>query len=135
VGHLVFREFFGFSSNLPKWLDEGVAVWGEDVKHVEVGNLIQPQYLSEESIPFESFLTMNNYPASPALFYAQSYSVVKFLVTQYPTKNFIKFIKALSLQQPLQVALSGAFEDEFLDVGDFEATWKEWLIQESNQRS
>lgn len=127
VAHLVFREFFGFSSNLPKWIDEGVAVWMEDKKHVKVGYLAQASKLASKSIPFDQFLFLNHYPSEPALFYAQAYSLVNFMVTRYGSDRFIKFIKELSLQKPLALSLDKAYQDEFLDLGDFEAVWKSWL--------
>lgn len=127
TAHLVFREFFGFSSNLPKWLDEGVAVWMEDRRHVEVRQLIEPQNLEKQSIPFEVFLYMKTYPQNPALFYAQAYSVVRYLVNRFGSSKFVAFVKELSLNEPMGTALLKSYPEEFLDLSDFEQLWKEWI--------
>lgn len=127
MAHLVFREFLGFSQNLPTWLDEGVAIWQEDTKHVEIEKIMTLWKLENRAIPFQQFLFLKNYPPEPSLYYAQSYSIVEFLVTSYGSKKFVDFAKALSLQQPLSKALVLAYHDEFLDVDDFEQTWKSWM--------
>lgn len=127
VAHLVFREFFGFSSNLPKWLDEGVAVWMEDKLHLEVGLFTQPRHLRENYLPFREFLTLNVYPENPVLFYAQAYSVTTYLLKTHGRKVFIEFIKELSLDHPLQQALNVAYPNQYLDIEDLEHAWASQL--------
>ncbi len=132
VTHLVFREFFGFSQNIPKWLDEGVALWTEDVTPVEMEEIVYKSALTGELIPLELYFYIQEYPKNPALFYAQAYSLVQFLIKQYGIGQFIQFIKSLSLNNPLEASLLDVYSNEFLDLLDLEVIWKAYLMVPSS---
>lgn len=128
VTHLVFREFFGFSANIPRWLDEGVALWMEQKRPLEMQQVVRVSSAKGELIPIELYLRIKEYPRNPLLFYAQAYSLVDYLTTRYGVSKFIKFIKLLSIEIPLEEAFLQAYSDEFLDLADFELSWHDWLL-------
>ncbi len=44
IAHLVFRDFIGFKSDIPLWLDEGVAQWQERWKRAQLKQKIKENF-------------------------------------------------------------------------------------------
>lgn len=118
--HLIFRQRVGFdNAQVPLWLDEGIALWQEQgnrggildqvvTKRLGEGQLMKVANLSEIS-EGEITTSWKSPEVAISTFYAQSYSLVKFLIDQYGEAKFIQFVRELSNGRTLDQALQKGF--------------------------
>lgn len=112
-------------SDLPTWLDEGLSMYAE-------GELLPEQALSlmntaEEGLLFSVKSLASAFPADPSqarLAYAQSYSLVEFLVKSRSRDSMIAFLQAFSDGLAYEEALKGVYG---LDVEGLDRAWREYL--------
>lgn len=126
--HLVFREFFGFSPNIPKWMDEGVAIWMEKDDPAELNQVIQAAAKQNKCIPLKVYFYIQDYPQNPTLFYAEAQSLVRFLINRYGVGDFINLVKLLSSEKTIEPAILEVYSKEILDIEDLDEIWKESLL-------
>lgn len=77
---------------IPRWFDEGLAVCQELPEERE--RLVQPLLRSSHRFSTRQLFQMRDYPRDIALFYAQSYSLVDFLVTRHGERELLRFLEA-----------------------------------------
>lgn len=114
--HIYYDGFFEPSST-PRWLSEGFAVYVQSLYQTpqenEWLNVFRLKFAKEEYIDFEDFLsvkTLDGYDKPDvAMWYAQSYTVVKFLFEHYGKDGFYQFSKNLKEGQPLGRAMFRAY--------------------------
>lgn len=130
IGHIIFREFVGFNNQaVPIWLEEGVASYQEDLKNPEL-NLILKKSLSDNSfIDFSKLNTLNplllNSKEEVVLFYAESVSIVGFLIKEFGSDRFAVFCQDLRDKKNLIRAISGNYPFSTLkELGD---TWQGYI--------
>ncbi|MFC1961978.1 peptidase MA family metallohydrolase [Chloroflexota bacterium] len=112
--HLVIHQIiFSAYGNLPTWLDEGLAMNGEGkLEDFFVASLnqaiVNDALLSVRSIasPFSA------YAEESALAYAESYSIVKFLVDNYGKEKMFTLLK--TYQE------GSSYDNAFIEVYDFD---------------
>jgi hypothetical protein len=110
---------------LPTWLDEGLAMYAE-------GDL-EPVYVAElnEAIESDTLISVqslsSSFPADPdlaSLSYAESYSLVEFILDQYGEEKMTQlidiFAEGASYDSALQEALG-------VDTDGLEDAWRAWL--------
>jgi hypothetical protein len=134
LAHLLFREFVGFENpEVPRWLDEGVAQYAEADRReaaltVMQQGVIQGRYLSLDDL---SRLAVNTAHGGVAqTFYAQAATLVHFLIHQYGAHRFIEFCSKLRDGYDLERALSFATSSSLQSLGDLEAAWRQFLLQQ-----
>ena len=125
--HIIFREYVGFGSNVPLWLDEGVATFMEKKKKVY---LIKRQLIKlnktdslfslEELTGIGRVTTFSQEQAGT--FYIQSFSLIHFLINRFGKDYFAKFCYALKQGRSLERSLSFAYDIRTLD--DLESKWR-----------
>lgn len=101
ISHIVFASELG-DFTPPLWVDEGIAVLSEkaDMKLAHQKRLDQlferGRWLSAEQL-----MTMKNYPDEDLrdLFYAESVSLVEFLVRHRGAREFIEFVRTASSKE------------------------------------
>lgn len=95
IAHLVFRDFLGFRTEAPLWLEEGVAMWFETGRREDVRQFVLKLREEEELFPLESLTGMSvaslNDGRRALAFYAQASSIVGFMISRLGSDAFRKF--------------------------------------------
>lgn len=129
LAHIIFREFVGHRKDLPLWLDEGVAGVQEEAKLAEhlrkATNLIKRGVY----IGLKDLSEIRDYSlVVPQVFYAESCSLVNFLLEKYGKDKFLDFSRALRDKADWQDALERCYQ--FRNQGEFETQWKEYYLRQ-----
>ena len=133
LGHIIFREFIGFKARIPAWFEEGVAMsqekarrWGahDTVRQAIADGTFKP--LAELSI---TSLRRKTSKELVNLFYAESASVVNFLISEYGQQRFVRFCRKLKEGGPFSWALDSVYV-RFKDVNDLNDAWVRYLNNE-----
>ncbi len=130
MGHIIFREFVGFDNyKVPIWLDEGVASY-QEVFRRSIANKIVKEALEKNTFMDLEKLSKFNPPLVQDselvnLFYAESLSIIDFLIKEFGSDNFVLFCQNLRDKQDLDRALSSAYP--FKDTKELGRAWQEYL--------
>lgn len=123
LGHMVVNQLtFGpYEATMPTWLNEGMAMYAEGgidaVQEVSLQRLAaagKTISLRSLSSPFSAL------PAEAALSYAQSYSVVNYLVKNYGKEKLVKLFSAFKTGATADGALMDVYQ---LDQDSLYAAW------------
>jgi len=153
--HLIFRDFVGFKSDIPLWLDEGIAQWEEyELKNKRLymlrqqasQNILLPiktmidldirtvktkQKIKINAMPLENgqipLLEMDG-KALVHIYYLQSFSLVGFLMERYGADNFVVFSRQLRDGKPMNDALKFAYPQQLGSIDDLEKKWKKYIL-------
>lgn len=129
--HLIFRDYVGFSGQIPLWLDEGVAQWEEPAKREIVKQAMQEVLKKGEALPLKTLTEtdVRNWTDSGKVtaFYIQAMSIVDFLVTRFGAGDFIAFCRQLRDGKSFQEALMFSYPTAIRDLSDLEGKWKSYL--------
>ncbi|MCP4653162.1 MAG: hypothetical protein GY858_07255 [Candidatus Omnitrophica bacterium] len=135
--HIIFREYVG-NAQLELWLDEAIAVYvenkyGQDVNsyllsHVKKA-LIRDQHIKFNDLRKITALTLDTSSQDRvSLFYAQSFSVVHFLIKRYGRDRFAYFLFFLKNGKNFESALSRGFAS-LSSADDLEKKWKKFYLE------
>lgn len=132
LGHIIFREFVGYKSQLPLWLDEGVAMyqekarrWGstKDVQEALAnGTFLSLQQLTDLQLSNNSDQNLVN------LFYSEAASIVYFMITQLGEYRFVNFCRELKEGNSMEEALKVAYV-RFSNLDALNKAWVDYLKQ------
>lgn len=130
MGHIIFREFVGFdNSAIPFWLDEGVASYQEKPKRVTSDGIVKDAIQNDKFINLERLSSLNPQVIEDAelvnLFYAESLSLIDYLIKEYGQDNFVLFCQALRDKKDLAGALAYAYP--FRNTQDLSRKWEIYL--------
>jgi len=131
LAHIIFMEMVGFNNPaVPLWLHEGVATYQERNTYSSVNSdlaarIRQGGFLGLEAL--NKFNVKNASTQEVELFYMESYSLVKYLVSAFGKDAFVDFCRNLRDRRNLMVALSGAYS--FKSFEDFEESWKSYILK------
>lgn len=135
IGHLIFREFIGHKRRIPQWLSEGVACYLERERSSErlvmAGNALGAgEFIGLGDLEKQGTLHVS---AKPDIFYAESASLIEFLVRTYGRDNFIGFCRKLRDLRADQ-NWESAFKDvyKFKRFSDLNEHWVKFLSGFSN---
>jgi len=129
--HIYFDSFFGDSNPNPLWLSEGMAVFIQ----VERANSY-PRWLKENlailknggGFKLEDLVRIENLDdaddRSVKLWYAQSYSLVYFMMRMKQGDSFYRFCKNLKDGQYVSRALYGAYGNPYNKLSALEVVWR-----------
>ncbi len=132
--HIIFREYVG-KNTLPLWLDEGVATYMED-KH-SGGHYrrylknISRKISDDTYIPIDELAQMSSQVLALKkkdyvdLFYAESFSVVNFLITKYGRNNFSRLFSYMAKGLSAKDSLAEVYFD-FRKFEKLEILWKKF---------
>lgn len=128
MAHLIFREFIGLKNHeIPKWLDEGLAVAQEAKKRSHFDNVVR-QMIKEKS--WTPFREMNGghslkgvFSDEAVRFYAQAQSMVRFLLAFASAERFEGLCRDLRDGCSLDEALRKNYPKDFRTVEMFESKW------------
>jgi hypothetical protein len=127
IAHLIFRDFVGFESDIPGWLDEGVAQRQEASKQEVVDYYVWQLARARKLWPLE-YLTradpgMIQDPDEARTFYIQAASVVSFLIDKHGASSFIHLCRQLRDGKTLDEALQFTYPTKMRDLNELEEAW------------
>lgn len=133
LGHIVFREFIGFDNQLvPVWLDEGVASSFEKGRAALAGKIIKPAIADDTFIPIQNLTMLNpqlmqdNQKVN--LFYAESISIIHYLIKEFGKDNFIIFCQRIRDGKNLAESLRSTYN--FNNLDELNISWKKFVENE-----
>ena len=97
LSHIVTRRAVkGPFSNLPAWLEEGVAVYGQSQSLADMKSALDAAIKSNRPFTIRSLssASVGEGGGTVSLFYGQSYSVVRFLIDEYGEAKFRDLLAA-----------------------------------------
>lgn len=126
IAHLIVKDFIGFEKSLPLWFDEGIAQQQETPDAAEEEGMTR---LAKDGqyIPFDIFQNLDIRQETDefkvAVFYAQSRSVVEFLIRVYGQESFQRFCINLRDGMDFAEALGHAYPATIDSVATLGAKW------------
>lgn len=130
LGHIIFREFVGFKSSIPLWLDEGVAMFQEKAKRWGANQEVQKAIREGKFIPLRQLTNTRLSNQTPqeviSLFYNESASVVYFMITEMGRFRFLNFCQNLQRGHSLESALKLTYI-RFSNIDDLNKAWLKYL--------
>jgi hypothetical protein len=132
MGHIILREFIGLEPEVPLWFEEGVAMYQEKAKRFGANRVVKNAVENGEFIPLKQLTNMRLYSDSPPqtleLFYAESASVVYYMISQLGEHNFVRFCRALKDGKSFTDALKDVYV-RFRNLDDLNRSWLNYLEQ------
>ncbi len=118
VGHLTFSCL----SDVPTWLNEGLAVWGEGGLDPASQQRLESAIQSDDLISLRALSAgFSEVPDKADLSYSQSYSVVRFLIEEYGKEKMTDLLIALRDGHTIDEALESVYG---LSVEGLEDAWR-----------
>ena len=129
--HLIFREFVGFDSDIPLWLDEGIAQWEDKSNREKALKLARRLYRRGELMSLETLTNTDVRSATSGRraveFYAQSVSLVGFMITDHGATRFRKFCGHLRDGKTIEDALRFTYPSSMRNLKQLETAWLKTL--------
>lgn len=132
VSHEMFHIFLGNSidkksgKKLPRWFNEGTALWYSsginEIFSYNYQNSLQTAFLNDSLINFDYI--EDSFPSNQeamTLAYAQSLSIIDFLVKNYGEEKFWKLIKNMTKYESFYDSFQNTYN---IDFYSFQKTWK-----------
>lgn len=127
MAHLMVWDYIAQGKSLPVWFEEGVAQLEESGKADVVQDAMRPVVTSGKFIPMDSFnlmtITGEKEEIKVSLFYAQSLSVVLFLIQKYGSDAFHRFCHELRDGKSFENALDRAYPSAIRSMADLQDHW------------
>ena len=131
IGHLILHDFVGFSTFLPLWFDEGVAQLQEKDKKGLADQFIKPLAKQRSHVPFKLLMYWDIRKESDAqkvkIFYAQSVSIVDFMIKNYGSSAFGNFCRNLKEGKTMEEVLRSTYTGTIDSVENLEKRWVEYM--------
>jgi hypothetical protein len=130
LGHIIFREFIGNDNRgIPIWLDEGVASYQENLKYRRAASLVKEAIKANKFIDLEELSSLNPQKIEDNevvnLFYAESISIIDYLIKEFGKDDFIFFCQNLRDKRDLKKAI--AYVYPFRDLEELNYAWEKYL--------
>ena len=122
---LVGRNAFTCIGFIPTWLNEGLAVYNEGPLDQSMQAQFDIALRDDTFFPVRTLGgNFSEIPEKALLSYAQSYSVVKFMIETYGQEKMSELLGALSSAEPVDTALQDIYG---FDIDGLDAAWRESL--------
>lgn len=130
LGHILFREFVGVDTDIPAWFEEGVAMYQERARRLGAHTQVKEAIANETFIPLpelhETVLRYGTDPEIVQLFYAESASVVYYMITEMGKTRFVRFCRELEEGKRFEWALKDVYV-RFRDLEQLNRSWLNYL--------
>lgn len=127
LAHLIFRDFIGFKSEVPLWLDEGVSQWEEASKRKGAVLYVRELIRDGSYIPLSELMRLGanseNNAVLSAKLYAQAVTLVGYLMENFGSAKFTLFCRQLRDGKTVDEALSFAYAGSMSDISVLEKKW------------
>ncbi len=131
ISHLILGDFVGFDKAIPVWFNEGVAQLQERRKTAIVRPFMKKMIESNNHMPLN--VLMNSRVQNMvdfkdvALFYAQSLSVIDFLIVKYGSNKFGELCVIFRNKNNLEEALKSTYLFDFESISELEKKWLRYV--------
>ena len=133
LGHIIFREFIGFKARIPAWFEEGVAMYQEKAKrwgsHEKVRKAMEQGTFKPLSELSTIRLRNSTNRDTVNLFYAESASVVNFMINELGEQRFVRLCRKLKEGNPFDWTIDSIYS-RFKGVDDLNKAWVKYLKNE-----
>jgi hypothetical protein len=131
LGHIIFHDFVGFGADIPLWLEEGIAVYQERAGRLGADQTVKAALQNDTFISLNELGSMRLSPSADPdlvkLVYAESASVVAFMIHHLENYRFVRLCRELKSGRRFNSALNKAYM-RFKTVSDLEKAWKDALV-------
>lgn len=118
VGHLTFSCL----GDVPTWLNEGLAVYGEGGPEAQFNQQFEAALANDSLISVRALSgNFSEDPSAADLSYGESYSLVNFLIEEYGRDKMLALLRALRDGVKLETALHTIYG---FDLDGFEDAWR-----------
>lgn len=132
MGHIILREFIGIEPEVPLWFEEGVAMHQEKAKRYGAHRMVKNAVENGEFIPLKQLTDMRLYSDTPPeileLYYAESASIVYYMISQLGEHNFVRLCRALKDGKSFTDALKAVYV-RYRGLDDLNRSWMNYLEQ------
>jgi len=133
LGHIIFHEFIGKHVSIPRWFDEGVAMYQERARQWGAHRKVKEALEDGSFIPLEQLnrtrLSKDSSREKVELFYAESASVVNFLIQEQGRFKFLNFCRKLQGGDKFLHALERSYP-RFKTLDRLNRAWVNYLEQQ-----
>ncbi len=130
MGHIIFREFVGLEADVPLWFEEGVAMYQEKAKRFGAHTVVKTALKNDEFIALTDLTDMRLYSDSPPqtleLYYAESASIVYYMISELGEFNFVRLCRSLKEGKSFTEALKTVYV-RFRNLDDLNRAWLNYL--------
>ncbi len=130
LGHIIFREFIGYTVVLPSWIEEGVAMYQEAAQRWGADQFVREAFETERFIPLmelSRFRPTHDMDQSLVdLYYYEAASAVGFMIREVGEHRFMNFCRLLKDGKNFEEALKTAYP-QFQGVEGLNRAWMAYL--------
>jgi hypothetical protein len=125
--HLMFKDFVGARTRVPRWVEEGVAQWQQTDRGLHGDISLSQMAAAGRLIPLRQLTEINVSAATDEalarLYYAQAASVVGYLIRVHGQDRFARWCRLLRDGKTPAEALRQIYPATVPDVEALEAAW------------
>ncbi len=130
IGHLILHEFIK-DARIPSWFDEGIAQLYEAGKPEQAFRAMKPLVSRGQFIHFRDLMRWDvqqqQDPFNVTLFYAQSVTIVDFLIKRYGSDAFGRLCRNMRDGKSLEEALDKVYPNTVPTLSDLEQKWVSFM--------
>ena len=126
--HLVIHQMtFNPYNDLPTWLDEGLAMYGEGTLEPIYAAILTKAIVEDSLITVRSLSSpFSAYAEEAVLGYAQSYSLVEFLISNYGQSQMFELLNTFSEGSSYDGALNRVYG---FDMDGLDSLWRGYVLE------
>jgi hypothetical protein len=127
--HLVIHQVtLNPYNDLPTWLDEGLAMYNEGTLSPEFATYLSSAIAEDRLISVQSLSSpFSAYAEEATLSYAQSYSLVEFLITTYGQDKMLELLNTFRQGSGYDSALQTVYG---FDMDGLDSLWRDYVTQQ-----
>ncbi len=128
--HLVMHQMtFNPYTDLPTWLNEGLAMYAEGALESGYVNLLKEAMAEDNLISVRGLSSpFSAYAEESALAYAQSYSIVEFIISSYGQSKMLELLNTFREGNSYDGALGKVYG---FDMEGLNSLWRQYVLEES----
>lgn len=131
VSHLILHDFIG--ENIPVWFDEGVAQLQEAAKSEIADRMMSILVERKQTVPLATLTRWDirgeEDPVKVKLFYAESLSVIEFLIERYGSQDFGRLCRQMRDGKGFEEALRNVYPTRLKSLTELETQWLKRMRQ------
>ena len=129
LAHLVIHQMtFNPYNNLPTWLDEGLAMYAEGLPEPALADYLNRAIAEDSLISVQSLSSpFSAYAGEASLSYAQSYSLVEFLISNYGQGKMLELLNIFEQGSSYDAALDKVYG---FDMDGLDTLWREYVTRQ-----
>jgi hypothetical protein len=126
LAHMVIHQMtLNPYNDLPRWLDEGLAMYAEGEMEAVFASVLSRAIANDSLISVQSLSSpFSAYIDKASLSYAQSYSLVEYLIISYGQPKMLELLNTFSQGSSYDAAFEAVYG---FDMAGLDSLWREYL--------